>query len=229
MTQSGFWVSPRVLVATLHLYNWLQGVPSLHECNLIRASKFEFAVETEISSQILGTQSPRVNLVEYDITNDIGIFVLQEQYPPKHDYIDPRWILEREDVHAYKIRDGVQVACIGYNGRMTDAESAVLRTEISTQLHRWLQHKAFEVNFEFSELGVYRLLNARQVGQPDVDPVTKAALKSFAPGTLDALRADEKSVLMGVSSSLWKGSSGGPCVILEGPLAGAIIGTGKST
>lgn len=34
-------------------------------------------------------------------------------------------------------------------------------------------------------------------------------------------------MLYGVSATLWKGSSGGPCIILEGPEAGRIIGLGK--
>ena len=46
---------------------------------------------------------------------------------------------------------------------------------------------------------------------------------------MDYANEHDKVVKYGVSGSVWKGSSGGPCVILEGPLAGAIIGTGEKS
>ena len=58
--------------------------------------------------------------------------------------------------------------------------------------------------------------------------VTKPQMKSFAPGTLDKADANTERTVFGVSSSLWKGSSGGPCILLDGPKAGAIIGIGKT-
>lgn len=61
----------------------------------------------------------------------------------------------------------------------------------------------------------------------NLDHITKPGLKSFAPGTVDYANGHDKDIRYGVSASVWKGSSGGPCIILEGPLAGAIIGTGK--
>ena len=51
-------------------------------------------------------------------------------------------------------------------------------------------------------------------------------MRCCAPGTLDRANYKEETIF-GVSSTLWKGSSGGPCVILDGPSAGAIIGLGK--
>ena len=53
-------------------------------------------------------------------------------------------------------------------------------------------------------------------------------MKSFAPGTLDQADANEQRTNFGVSASLWKGSSGGPCVLLDGFEAGGIIGLGKN-
>jgi len=53
-------------------------------------------------------------------------------------------------------------------------------------------------------------------------------MKSFAPGTLDKADANDKRTVFGVSTSLWKGSSGGPCVLLDGLEGGAIIGLGKN-
>ena len=52
-------------------------------------------------------------------------------------------------------------------------------------------------------------------------------MKSFAPGTLDMANATGDFTRFGVSSSLWKGSSGGPCVLLDGNEAGGIIGLGN--
>jgi hypothetical protein len=52
-------------------------------------------------------------------------------------------------------------------------------------------------------------------------------MKSFAPGTLDKIEARSNIVRFGVSASLWKGSSGGPCMLLAGIGAGTIIGLGK--
>ena len=59
------------------------------------------------------------------------------------------------------------------------------------------------------------------------DSVIKPDFRNFAPGTLDSGYAEELRSAMGVSCSLWKGSSGGPCILLEGQYAGAIIGLGK--
>ena len=62
----------------------------------------------------------------------------------------------------------------------------------------------------------------------DLDIVTKPQMKSFAPGTLDKAEANDQRTVFGVSASLWKGSSGGPCVLLDGFEGGAIIGLGKN-
>ena len=70
---------------------------------------------------------------------------------------------------------------------------------------------------------------AQQRPAINLDHVTKPDLKSFAPGTIDVADATTNAFRYGISASLWKGSSGGPCLILEGPLAGAIIGTGKTS
>lgn len=61
----------------------------------------------------------------------------------------------------------------------------------------------------------------------NLDHVTKPDSKSFAPGTIDHAEVQTNAVRFGISASIWKGSSGGPCFLLDGPMAGAIIGTGK--
>jgi hypothetical protein len=63
----------------------------------------------------------------------------------------------------------------------------------------------------------------------NLDHITKPGLKSFAPGTIDFADAKSNAFRYGISASLWKGSSGGPCFLLDGPLPGAIIGTGKKS
>lgn len=68
----------------------------------------------------------------------------------------------------------------------------------------------------------------KQIEPIDLDMVTKPSMKSFAPGTLDFAAANGESMIWGVSASLWKGSSGGPCIVLDGEKAGGIIGLGKS-
>lgn len=52
-------------------------------------------------------------------------------------------------------------------------------------------------------------------------------MKSFAPGTFDNATTVGDQLLYGVSATLWKGSSGGPCIILDGQQNGKIMGLGK--
>ena len=72
-----------------------------------------------------------------------------------------------------------------------------------------------------------QVLTIDQLDQIDLDKVTRPGLKSLAPGTLDNAVAINNCVKLGVSCSLWKGSSGGPCFLLNEVGAGAIIGHGK--
>jgi hypothetical protein len=70
-------------------------------------------------------------------------------------------------------------------------------------------------------------LIAQSLPSIDFDEIIKPAMKSFAPGTVDRVDEGVNVIMYGVSASLWKGSSGGPCVQLEGGSAGAIFGLGK--
>lgn len=56
--------------------------------------------------------------------------------------------------------------------------------------------------------------------------VAKPTTRTFAPGTLDKADAHNERVTFGVSCSVWKGSSGGPCVVMDGDAAGGIMGLG---
>lgn len=72
-------------------------------------------------------------------------------------------------------------------------------------------------------------LTIKQAEPIDLDNVTKPQMKNFAPGTLDKEHANDERTVFEVSASLWKGSSGGPCVLLDGIEGGAIIGLGKES
>lgn len=71
------------------------------------------------------------------------------------------------------------------------------------------------------------ILTFRQMPELDLNVVTKPGFRSFAPGSLDKAEISGRGPTFGVSSTLWKGSSGGPCFFLDGKLAGVIIGLGK--
>ena len=71
------------------------------------------------------------------------------------------------------------------------------------------------------------MLTTSQGPPIDLGNVTKPGLKSCALGLLVYAASDAKCMRFGVTASLWKGASGGPCVLLEGPTAGAIVGMGK--
>ena len=69
----------------------------------------------------------------------------------------------------------------------------------------------------------------------DLGIESKPRMKIFAPGTLDKAEVtlgtlnsegQDEHTRFGVSCSLWKGSSGGPCVLLDGAGSGGIIGLG---
>ena len=113
LRQFGFWVSSRVFVSTLDFHEWRRGVPTDVELMAYRDDGDEFPVETEISAQILGEYSPKVRLVEFDISNNVGIFLLGAQYPPMKHFVDPDWIVERDDLSTAVIGPGQIVACAG--------------------------------------------------------------------------------------------------------------------
>jgi hypothetical protein len=71
------------------------------------------------------------------------------------------------------------------------------------------------------------MLKFQQCPAINLDHITKPEFKSLASGTIDHADAQTNTFKYGISASLWKGSSGGPCFLLEGAMAGAIIGTGK--
>ena len=206
MTQTAIWVGPRLLLSTLHLHPWVQGLPSNEECDLVRKSGQTFDVETEICSQVLSVHSPKVQLVEFSAEDDIGIFKLQDCYPPRSDWVSPDWLMERDDAYRQNLTAGRKVACVAYDGNINEGDMRKIKDQAAMQLQMTLQQFAF-------------------CSQPiDPDTVTKPQMKVFAPGTLDKADANDKRTTFGVSTSLSKSSSGGPCVLLNEIGGGAIIG-----
>ena len=118
-SQSGIWVGPRLLISTLHLYEYIQGFPSHQECSFIKEKGILFGVESEISSQVLSSHSPKLRLIAFDIEHDIGLFKLVEEYPPNPVWADPKWIVERDEVPELGLKPGRKAACVGYNGHVT--------------------------------------------------------------------------------------------------------------
>ena len=146
MTQTAIWVGPRVLLSALHLYHWVQGVPSTEECDLVRKTGQVFNVESEICSQVLSSHSPKVQLVEFSIEDDIGIFKLQDCYPPRPDWVDPDWLLDRDDAYIKKLSAGRKVACVGYSGKISEEDAKKIKNEAAIKLQENLQQSAFSVS-----------------------------------------------------------------------------------
>lgn len=118
--QSGFWVGPRLILSTLHIKEWKGKIASYEECEALRKSGEWIYVESEITSKVIDMQhSPVVQLIEYDVEADIGLFRLMDQYPPAHDWVRTSWMWERKEMHEFKTPDREWIACVGYNGRLT--------------------------------------------------------------------------------------------------------------
>ena len=152
-SQTMLWVGPRVCISTLHMYNWYSGanIPSKQECQLLIDTAQAFDVECEITSQILNEYSPKVCLRAFDIDNDIGIFTLLDVYTSITNYIDPEWLLERDEVYNLKdLNTGRKVGCIGYNSAIGEEDTKMVKAEIARQLQTNLREQAFVVCFDLN-------------------------------------------------------------------------------
>ena len=141
MTQTATWIRPRLLLSTLHLHHWVQGLPSNEECELVRNTGQTFDVETEYCSQVLSVQSPKVQLLELSAEDDIGIFKLQDRYPPRSDWVSPDWLMERDNAYGQDLK-GRKVACIAYNGRISEGDTRKIKDEAAIQLQKNLPQSA---------------------------------------------------------------------------------------
>ena len=146
MTQTAIWIGPRLLLSTLHLRHWIQGLPSNEECELVRQSGQTFDVETEICSQVLSAHSPKVQLVEFSAEDDIGIFKLQGGYSPRSDWVSPDWLMERDEAYRQNLMAGRKVACVAYNGKIKEGDARRIKDEAAIQLQKTFQQSAFLVS-----------------------------------------------------------------------------------
>ena len=146
MTQTAIWIGPRLLLSTLHIHHWIQGLPSNEECDLVRKTGQTFDVESEICSQVLSLHSPKVQLLEFSAEDDIGIFKLQDQYPPREDFVNPNWLMERDEAYEQNLEPGRKVACVGYSGKISEEDARKIKDETSIQLQKDLQQLAFSVS-----------------------------------------------------------------------------------
>lgn len=146
MTQTAIWIGPRLLLSTLHLHQWIQGYPSNEECDLLRKTGQTFDVESEICSQILSIFSPKVQLLEFSAEEDIGIFKLQDHYPPRSDYVNPDWLLERDEVYERDLKPGWKVACVGYSGKISEEDAVKVKNEAAIQLLKTVPQSALSVS-----------------------------------------------------------------------------------
>ena len=151
MTQTCFWIGPRLLMSTLHFHDWIQGYPSSEECQLIIKSGRTFDVENEISAQTLSQYSLKVRLLAYSADDDIGFFGLLEEYPSRTEFVDPGWLMERDVVYNQDLSTGRAVACVGYSSRVHQDDARRIKEEAARQLQTSLQQVVTSVSlFHFN-------------------------------------------------------------------------------
>ncbi|MCJ1236985.1 hypothetical protein MMC14_004969 [Varicellaria rhodocarpa] len=88
---------------------------------------------------------------------------------------------------------GVKAACVGYSGRIDEAEAAQLRQVAQGMVQQRLQYSA---NLDWT------VLITMQVPPIDLDKLTKPGMKSCAPGTVDNARMKDNFPVFGVSATL---------------------------
>ncbi|KAL8918898.1 MAG: hypothetical protein Q9208_007079 [Pyrenodesmia sp. 3 TL-2023] len=208
ISQSGVWVGPRIFLSTLHMHAWRTGTPTEDECKMLIDRRTTFNVETEINARLLSDHSPKLQLISAEPKFDLGIFMLLDTSKARDQWAVPELLIERDEAGQSTLSPGRPVGCIGYSGRIHEEDRVKILQQAAVQLVQ-------EMPLTYSS-----------VEAMDLDDVVKAESRCFAPGTLDVADADPSQILYGVSSTLWKGSSGGPCVILSGDEGGRILGLG---
>lgn len=148
MIQSGIWIGPRLLIATLHIHDWIRKYPSNEECQVLRDSDHTFRVESEISSQILSEFSPQLKLIHFCVQNDIGIFKLLDHYPPRSDWVRPELLMEREEVYQQNLQAGRKLACLGFNAGVSELDGRMIQQEAAVQLRKQLYQLPFSVRLD---------------------------------------------------------------------------------
>jgi hypothetical protein len=135
-SQSGFWVGPRVFLSTLHFHDWIGTFASLGECELFKQAGVVFSVESEISRQVLTQYSPHVQLIAFNIDNDMGLFRLQDHYPDQSNFIDINWLLERDDAFSNQLPVESKAACCGYSAAVSAEESREIQDQAAHHLSK---------------------------------------------------------------------------------------------
>ncbi|KAL9605695.1 MAG: hypothetical protein Q9179_001115 [Wetmoreana sp. 5 TL-2023] len=118
MQQTAMWVGPRLLLSALQFQEWVTPVPSDAELDVWVNNHVLFSVESEICSQSLSEFSPKVRLVAHSGPDDLGLFRLQDDYPPRREWIDVEWLWDRDQLYQQNPTKGTKVACIGYSSRI---------------------------------------------------------------------------------------------------------------
>ena len=136
MTQSGFWVGPRLFMSTLHFHSWIGKYASFNECEEFRQIGVAFPVETEISRQVVDAYSPCVQLIAFDINNDVGLFRLQDRYPDQPNFVDVNWLLERDDAYSRQLPVGCKAACCGYSTTVSEDDSRKVQDQAAHVLSK---------------------------------------------------------------------------------------------
>lgn len=96
------------------------------------------AVETEISREIIGDHSPRVQLIAFDIDNDVGLFKLHDSYADQKNFINIDWIMERDDAYSTRLQFGVAAACCGYSESLSELQSEKIQLHAAQHLSQKL-------------------------------------------------------------------------------------------
>lgn len=146
-SQSCIWVGPRLLLSTLHFNSWLATFPTADECDVFVKSRTLFRVENEISMQLLGPYSPTVELVSYSVDNDVGLFRLTDRLPDREDFIDHRYLIERDEVYQQQLPPACKAACIGYSGPVPKDEANLIIQQAAYDVHRQVPGAHFPVSF----------------------------------------------------------------------------------
>lgn len=133
-TQPGFWVGPRLFLSTLHFHNWIGEFASINECEQFRQTDVSFTVESEISQTILSEYSPRVQLIAFNVDNDVGLFKLQDKYADQKNFVNIDWIMERDDVYSHQLPTGAKAACCGFSGAISEFQSKQVQDQAAHHL-----------------------------------------------------------------------------------------------
>ncbi|KAL8884202.1 MAG: hypothetical protein Q9215_007695 [Flavoplaca cf. flavocitrina] len=210
MTQSALKVGDSIILSTLNFHHWLSDTPSAAEVQVI-CDRYEiFYIDSEVDPSPPSSRSAQAILVAYSIDDDLGIFKLLNPSKPHEHSVPLDWLMEREGPNWKQILSpGRRVGCIAYNAGTEDR----FAEEIQCHTGRLLREQNLK---SMTKLDL------------DLEAVAHPNQKTYSQGELDHVDAHDERITFGVSCSVWKGASGGPCVVLDGTAAGCVLGLGTS-